>query len=118
MTARTRSAAARGYGAAWQRARAGYLASHPMCVMCQQLGRLQLATVVDHIHPHKLGQAIESGDSDAIAAARRRFWDRDNWQALCKGCHDAGKQTQDRTGRVRGAGADGVPIDPSHHWHR
>lgn len=89
-----------------------------MCVMCQQLGRLQLATVVDHIHPHKLGQAIESGDSDAIAAARRRFWDRDNWQALCKGCHDAGKQTQDRTGRVRGAGADGVPIDPSHHWHR
>jgi 5-methylcytosine-specific restriction enzyme A len=112
------SAARRGYGAAWQRARAGYLASHPMCAMCQQLGRLQLATVVDHIQPHKLADALESGDAGRIAAARRLFWDRGNWQPLCKYCHDGAKQRQDRTGRTPGASLAGEPLDPGHHWYR
>ena len=32
------------------------------------------ATVVDHITPHQGNQNL--------------FWDTNNWQALCKPCHD------------------------------
>lgn len=69
------SAAARGYDAKWQRARLRYLREHPLCVTCCRQGRLTVASVVDHIVPHR-------GDE-------QRFWDRSNWQALCKPCHDA-----------------------------
>lgn len=86
--------------------------------MCGQLGRVALATVVDHIQPHKLGDALDSGDAVSIAAARRLFWDRNNWQPLCKGCHDSAKQRQDRTGRTPGASLTGEPLDPGHHWHK
>lgn len=114
----TRNTADRGYGSAWQRARAHYLRAHPLCAMCQQLGRAELATVVDHRIPHKLGQAIDTGDAAQIEAARRLFWDRGNWQPLCKRCHDGAKQQQDTTGRLKGASTDGVPLDPAHHWHK
>ena len=40
------------------------------------------ATVVDHIVPHR-------GDP-------KLFWDTDNWQALCKQCHDHKTMTEDR----------------------
>jgi 5-methylcytosine-specific restriction protein A len=48
---------------------------NPWCVECSLNGKSVLATVVDHIRPHR-------GD-------RRLFWDRANWQGLCKRCHDA-----------------------------
>ena len=70
-----RSAAARGYDTAWNRARRDYLAAHPLCVMCMAQGKYTKATVVDHIKPHRGDRAL--------------FWDRDNWQALCKSCHDS-----------------------------
>ncbi|MEK4492972.1 HNH endonuclease [Paenibacillus sp. FSL L8-0493] len=41
---------------------------------CTKAGKVEAATVVDHIVPHK-------GDKEL-------FWQRDNWQALCKACHD------------------------------
>lgn len=63
------SAAKRGYGAKWRRARAGYLANHPICARCGDI-----ATVVDHITPHKGNMAL--------------FWNTGNWQPLCKPCHD------------------------------
>jgi 5-methylcytosine-specific restriction protein A len=63
------TAAQRGYGAKWRRARAGYLSQHPICVRCGDV-----ATVVDHIQPHK-------GDMNL-------FWSVANWQPLCKRCHD------------------------------
>jgi len=53
--------------------RAQVLADSPWCVSCQQAGRLEVATDVDHIVPH---------DSDP-----GRFWDRANLQGLCRGCH-------------------------------
>ena len=62
----------KGYGSRWQKARAVYLQSHPLCVRCLAKGRYVKATVVDHIIPHR-------GD-------RKLFWDQDNWQALCKSC--------------------------------
>lgn len=39
------------------------------------------ATVVDHIIPHKGDQYL--------------FWDRSNWQPLCKLCHDRKTATED-----------------------
>lgn len=68
------SSAARGYGAAWQRARARFLRANPFCVECRKEGRIEVATVVDHIVPHR-------GDPE-------RFWDEANWQPLCKPHHD------------------------------
>ena len=59
--------------ASWRKARAAYLAEHPLCVECQRKGRLVAATVVDHIIPHR-------GDEG-------RFWERSNWASLCVRCH-------------------------------
>jgi 5-methylcytosine-specific restriction protein A len=69
------SAARRGYGPRWRRARTVFLARHPLCVRCQAKGRLEPSTVVDHIVPHRGDQKL--------------FWDESNWQGLCKLCHDA-----------------------------
>jgi 5-methylcytosine-specific restriction enzyme A len=60
------------------------------------------ATVVDHIEPHR-------GDTG-------RFWDKANHQPLCKPCHDGAKQSEERTGQVRGCDESGQPLDPGHHW--
>lgn len=75
------SAASRGYSSAWQKARKEFLAAHPLCVRCQERGIYRKATVVDHIVPHR-------GD-------KRLFWDRSNWQPLCKACHDKKTWTED-----------------------
>ena len=64
-----------------------YLATHPLCVKCMSVGRYTKATVVDHIKPHR-------GDSVL-------FWDRDNWQALCKRCHDRKTWAEDRNPEYR-----------------
>ena len=78
------SAARRGYGPRWRRARAAYLARHPLCVPCQAAGRVVSATVVDHVVPHR-GSAV-------------LFWDEANWQGLCKPCHDAKTAREGRWG--------------------
>jgi 5-methylcytosine-specific restriction enzyme A len=82
---RRESAAARGYGRQWRKARAAYLAVHPLCVMCEAAGDVTPATVVDHRVHHE-------GPHD------RLFWDQENWQSLCKRCHDR------KTARERGWG--------------
>lgn len=69
-----RSAASRGYNAAWRRASKQFLQVHPLCETCKKEGRYVKATVVDHIQAHRGDQKL--------------FWDRSNWQALCKRCHD------------------------------
>ncbi|WP_257018544.1 MULTISPECIES: HNH endonuclease [unclassified Paenibacillus] len=71
----------RGYNGQWRKAREGYLRKHPICVECEAEGQGTTATVVDHIIPHK-------GD-DTL------FWDSNNWQALCKRCHDIKTVTMD-----------------------
>lgn len=83
VESRRESSTKRGYGYAWQKARAGYLRSHPFCVEHEQSGQLVQATVVDHKVPHRGDQAL--------------FWDHDNWQSLCKTCHD------EKTAREDGA---------------
>jgi len=68
------TAAARGYDAKWKAARDAFLRLHPLCTHCLAKGITEPSTVVDHVIPHR-------GDM-------RLFWDRSNWQALCKTCHD------------------------------
>jgi 5-methylcytosine-specific restriction protein A len=44
-------------------------------------GVVRAANVVDHIVPHKGDQAL--------------FWDKNNWQSLCKPHHDAKTARED-----------------------
>lgn len=76
------NAETRGYGREWQKARQNFLKRHLWCVRCKEKGKFVLATVVDHIKPHR-------GDE-------RLFWDEENWQPLCKSCHDHKTMTEDR----------------------
>ncbi len=77
-----RSAEARGYDSRWRTASKRYLESHPLCIYCLKERKLVKAIVVDHIVPHR-------GD-------KTLFWDENNWQALCKRCHDKKTMTEDR----------------------
>ena len=92
------------YNWAWRRARDAYLAKHPLCALCTQLGAVTRADIVDHVVPHK-------GDVGL-------FWDQTNWQSLCKSCHDSHKQALEKSGALLGCDACGSPLDPSHHWNR
>ena len=78
------SAALRGYGPRWRRARVAYLAPHPLCVRCKAEGRIEPSTTVDHVVPHR-------GDPTL-------FWDEANWAALCKRCHDSKTAHEGRWG--------------------
>lgn len=108
----------RGYNYQWQQAREQYLRENPLCESHRKRGEFVPALVVDHIVPHKLKDARESGDAERIAEAYRLFWSRSNWQGLCKHCHDSDKQRLEKSGRIVGCAADGRPIDPSHPWNR
>ena len=83
-----RSASARGYGKAWQRESKRFLQVHPLCVQCAKEGRYVKATVVDHIKPHRGDETL--------------FWDRSNWQPLCKRCHDRKTRREDETSPTPG----------------
>ena len=78
------SAARRGYGSRWRRARTAFLAHHPLCAACRAQGRVVPATVVDHEVPHR--------------GHPERFWNEANWQGLCKPCHDAKTASEGRWG--------------------
>ena len=90
------------YGSKWRRARRIFLAEHPLCVMCEQEGKTEPATEVDHIERHR-------GD-------KQLFWDVENWQGLCAFHHRSIKAQMERSGKIKGSKADGTPIDPNHHW--
>jgi len=72
----------RGYDSDWEKERKAFLICHPGCVVCGAP-----ATVVDHIIPHRGNTAL--------------FWDRYNWQPLCKDGHDRHKQRQERVNILR-----------------
>jgi len=76
------SAQERGYGARWQKSAKLYLSAHPLCRHCLELGRTTPAVLVDHIIPHRGDMVL--------------FWDRNNWQPLCRPCHDGWKQSVER----------------------
>ena len=68
------SAADRGYDYKWHKARTTYIKRNPLCVHCLAEGKTVAGSDVDHIIRHK-------GQADPL------FWDRNNWQTLCKPCH-------------------------------
>ena len=89
-------------GKALQQARMTKLYANPLCEQCQRKGLVVLATEVDHIVP------LFKGGSDLM----------DNKQSLCIDCHKI-KTAKDMGYRARyGCDANGLPLDPSHHWHK
>ncbi|AGO56570.1 hypothetical protein SOD_c36120 [Serratia plymuthica 4Rx13] len=103
------------YGSKWQAERLVFLRANPLCVMCQQMGRIEAATVVDHIVPHRMKEAKTP---EEMKKAQHFFWSRKNWQGLCKPHHDSTKQRMEKTGKVIGCSPDGLPLDPSSHWNK
>lgn len=71
--------------------------------MCEQLGYVTAATVVDHIVPHR-------GDYEL-------FWKDGNHQSLCKACHDRHKQRIEKSGQEVGCDKSGMPLAADHHWN-
>jgi 5-methylcytosine-specific restriction protein A len=90
VDARRGTAKQRGYDSRWAKASAGYLRSHPLCVVCEQVGRVTPSRVTDHIVPHKGSTLL--------------FWNASNWRALCKRCHDRATVLHD--------GGFGRPVNP------
>lgn len=76
-----RTSGQRGYNYEWQQARLVHLNDNPLCVYCDREGRVSAASVVDHIIPHRGDMVL--------------FWDRSNWQSLCKPCHDIVKKREE-----------------------
>lgn len=78
----------------WRRKRLAHLRAEPFCVMCEAEGVYTLATVADHVEPHR-------GDEHG-------FWNG-QLQSLCKRHHDSDKHMQEIGSVKRGADADGWP---------
>lgn len=72
------SARDRGYDARWDVAAKAFRRSHPLCLGCEAVGRIEAAEVTDHVIPHR-------GDMDV-------FWDQAWWQASCGWHHSVVKQ--------------------------
>lgn len=75
------SSTKRGYNYRWQKARITWLRSNPLCRIHSENGIVKAAEVIDHIIPHAGDQGL--------------FWDKSNWQPLCKACHDHKTATED-----------------------
>lgn len=65
----------------WQQTRVRFLALYPLCAHCQAKNIVTVATVVDHIEPHRGNMAL--------------FWDESNFQPLCETCHNRKTATED-----------------------
>lgn len=78
------SSTKQGYSSKWRKARAEYLAQHPRCECKAHKGKPDAppSTCIDHIVAHK-------GDHEL-------FWNRRNWCAMSKPCHDAKKESEER----------------------
>jgi 5-methylcytosine-specific restriction enzyme A len=80
--ARRGSARERGYTSRWDKAAAAYKRENPLCIGCEAVDRVELASVVDHIMPHRGDEVL--------------FWDPANWQPCCARHHDIVKQYLER----------------------
>lgn len=75
------SASERGYDRAWEKVRRAHLRMEPLCRNCEERGRVEPASEVDHIVPLSEGGAR---------------LDHDNLQSLCRPCHNR-KTARERT---------------------
>jgi 5-methylcytosine-specific restriction endonuclease McrA len=91
------------YGWRWSRLRAQFLAENPLCVMCENEGKVHPAQELDHIEKH---------NGDPV-----RFYDIKNLQGLCRFHHRSVKARIERSGEY-GVDVNGNPLDPNHHWNQ
>jgi len=87
----------------WLARRAAQLRAQPLCVMCKASGVVRLATVADHIVPHR-------GDLNV-------FW-YGELQSLCTTCHNRHKQQIEAIGYSTRVDVTGRPLDPNHPSNR
>lgn len=82
------------YGTAmWKRLRERQLTNEPLCRFCLDCGDVVVATVVDHIKPHRGDECL--------------FFDADNLRSLCKPHHDSEGQREDLGQAIVTFNADG-----------
>lgn len=75
------------YGTArWQGIREAQLSSQPLCSLCLEAEVVEVATVCDHLEPHR-------GDEDL-------FWSGP-FQSLCAHHHNSAKQRDEQVGAKR-----------------
>lgn len=82
-----------------------HLAGNPLCVHCQERGRIRLATQLDHI------KSLEQGGPDFPE-------DPSNAQGLCDECHDVKTRVDMGYKATYSGDADGMPIEADHPWNR
>lgn len=75
------NSAKRLYNTEWKKQRTAFLIENPFCAECRKSNQLVAAIVVDHRVPHR-------GNTEL-------FWDKTNWQSLCKHHHDRKTATYD-----------------------
>jgi 5-methylcytosine-specific restriction endonuclease McrA len=90
--------------AEWHRRRRHQLRIEPLCRTCLEVGRVTVATVADHIEPHR-------GNYELFRLGKLR--------SLCAECHNSLDATNRSPVRSRFAvRVDGTPSDPRHPWNR
>ena len=95
------TAAQRGYGHAWRKAREGYLKKHPFCVMCLATAGIEAQTLEDVIIACT-AKRIDTPWANTVdhKIAHRGdmtiFWDKTQWQSLCSTCHNSHAQRRDK----------------------
>lgn len=87
----------------WERMSRLQLRRHPLCRMCLDEGKVEPATIADHVVPHK-------GDPYL-------FWFGE-LQSLCSECHSSSKAQLEHKGFVDDIGVDGFPIDDLHPFNK
>jgi len=81
----------------WRRIRKAQLAREPMCRDCKKGGKITVATVCDHIVPHR---------------GNIKLFFKGPFQSLCEHCHNRNKQIYEKSGKVvKHIGVDGYPIE-------
>jgi 5-methylcytosine-specific restriction enzyme A len=85
--------------ARWSRIRKHQLREHPLCKYCAERAIVTVATIVDHVEPHR-------GDLT-------KFW-TGPLQSLCLHCHNSTKAHVELHGFRPDIGLDGWPLDPKH----
>lgn len=83
----------------WRRKRKLQLLHHPLCKACLQRGIPTIATVADHVQPHR-------GDFNKFLLGEL--------QSLCASCHSSRKAMIEARGYSFDVGDDGWPTDDNH----
>lgn len=89
----------------WKTSAKKFIYHNPICTYC---GRM--ATVVNHKVPHRGNEAL--------------FWDKANWESVCKPCHDStvkklenGKEDGKDFVSNNYCDENGLPVSKAHPWN-